>query len=148
MPTRQRAMIAVVAVAVVASIGVLAWTVLGQRPVAAEFAVGDCADGVAFDGTPVYEVVKVDCADLHEVEVFAEVVLAGADEYPGDTEVDARAARLCRTAASAELVALDPGWQVKVLRPSVASWEAGDRTATCFLTRASGNKTAGSITSQ
>ena len=141
-------MVVVVGVALATSLGLLAWTVFGQQPVAAQFAIGDCADGVVFDGTPVFEVVKVDCADLHQIEVFAEVVMPGGDDYPGDDEVDARAARLCRTAASAELVGLDPGWQVKVLRPSPSSWQAGDRTATCFLTRASGNRTAGSITAQ
>lgn len=147
MPQWQMAIIAVVAVSLAASLGLLAWSLVGQRSVAAIFQVGECANDVPFDGTPVTEVVKVDCDQIHQVEVYALVGMPGDGPYPGDQEVDARAGQLCRTAASAELVGLDPGWQLKALRPSVESWDQSDRTVTCFLTRTSGNRTAGSITS-
>lgn len=143
----QVALVVLVGLSIVASVVVLVWSLGARREVPAAFAPGECADDVAFDGSAVTDVVKVDCAQLHQVEAFALVSMAGDTTYPGDTEVDARAAQLCRTAASAELVALDPGWQLKALRPSVDSWRDGDRTVTCFLTRASGSKTAGSISS-
>ncbi|HKJ56382.1 MAG TPA: septum formation family protein [Nitriliruptoraceae bacterium] len=139
--------IVVIGLSLVASLVLLAWNLWGSRPVAAVFEVGQCADDVVFDGSPVTEVIDVDCSQVHQVEVYALVGMPGDGPYPGDEEVDGRAAQLCRTAASAELVGLDPGWQLKALRPSVDSWDQGDRTVTCFLTRASGNKTAGSITS-
>ncbi len=147
MPGWQRAVIVVIAVSVVASLALLGWNLLGSRSVPPVLEVGQCANDVGFDGSPIVEVTRVDCADLHQVEAYALVGMPGDGPYPGDDEVDGRAAQLCRTAASAELVGLDPGWQLKAIRPSVESWAEGDRTVTCLLTRASGNKTAGSITS-
>lgn len=130
-----------------ASISLLAWNLWGNRSVPAVLEVGQCANDVVFDGSPIVEVTQVDCGELHQVEAYALVGMPEDGPYPGDEEVDGRAAQLCRTAASAELVGLDPGWQLKAIRPSVESWAQGDRTVTCLLTRASGNKTAGSITS-
>lgn len=135
-----------IAVAVVMA-GLVAWVVL-SRPTSAtagDLAVGDCANDVAFDGTTVDSVATADCAELHEVEVFATTVVRGEGPWPGDREVDARAARACQTAASGELTTLDPGWQLKFLRPTSDGWAVGDRAVVCFVTRASGNLTAGSV---
>lgn len=141
-------LLATVAGVVIVVVAAVAWWFVLARTGGQDgaLAVGTCANGVVFDGSPVETVDAVDCADLHEVEVYAVTLVRGDAQWPGDLEVEARAARACRTAAAGELAALDPGWQLKYLRPTTAGWAAGDRSVTCFVTRSSGTMTAGSIT--
>lgn len=139
----------VVVAAVVAGIvaGGLAWWIARPEPVADELlAVGDCANGIPFDGSDVAAVTRVDCSRLHDVEVYATTVVRGDGPWPGDIEVETRAARACRSAATGELTALDPGWQLKFLRPTPEGWALGDRGVVCLVARTSGSRTAGSVT--
>lgn len=135
----------VVAVAAITT-GVVLWLVGGptdltERPLA----VGDCAVGVPFDGSDVGAVELIDCGDLHDVEVYAVTTVRGEGDWPGAIAADEAAARACRAAAAADLAGLDPGWQVKFLRPTADGWATGDRAVTCLITRTSGTRTAGSV---
>lgn len=145
-PTRARPWwrLGVLAAGVVA--GVLLVLALDDSVAVADLDVGDCASGVAFDGSMVHEVTRVDCDRAHEVEVYAVTTLDGAGSWPGDDEVLARARRQCSAAATGLLAASSGEWTIRLLRPSPESWSRGDRVVTCLLAPADDELTSGSVT--
>lgn len=96
--------------------------------------VGDCFNNqtsASEDG--VTDVPIVDCADLHDNEVYADAEME-EDAYPGQTAVEDFGDDFCYT-SFAEYVGKD--YQESTLLfayyyPSQESWSSGDRLITCY----------------
>ncbi|MEU8924474.1 DUF4190 domain-containing protein [Kitasatospora sp. NPDC048545] len=94
---------------------------------------GSVADGGG-DET-VYWVRRVACADAHHGEVAGTAKIpASSGPYPGESEVRASAARLCRTVLddyALDQWAVPDGMDDVYLYPTVSNWAAGERYVTC-----------------
>jgi hypothetical protein len=97
---------------------------------------GDCF--LEFEGTEVSSVEVVDCAEPHQFEVFANVVLPDGP-YPGATEVDQAGYDACLDDFQ-PYVGIDyesSVWFVTTLVPLEDSWPE-DRTVNCLLVQPTG----------
>lgn len=96
--------------------------------------------GVCFtepESGEVTEVPRVDCAEAHDLEVYAVPQLAGTD-YPGHEAVVAEAGRLCADGFAdflglAYADALQGGYDFTSLYPTEQSWDLGDRDVVCAI---------------
>jgi hypothetical protein len=101
---------------------------------------GDCF--LDFAGTEVSSVEVVDCAEPHQFEVFANVVLPDGP-YPGATEVDQGGYDACLEEFQ-PYVGIDyesSVWFVTTLLPLEDSWPE-DRTVNCLLVQPTGEDSA------
>lgn len=95
--------------------------------------VGDCI--LDFDEAATW-FTMVPCGEPHNAEVFIDFEYPD-DPFPGDETIDADADDLCFGTAFEDYVGLPyPESSVFSLRsrPSVETWELGDRTINCILT--------------
>lgn len=102
--------------------------------------VGECFD----DAGPV-----VDCADLHDNEVYALITYEGGPTapYPGDAAMDAFSEDAC-VAEFSRYVGIDyddSRYEGYFLSPSAETWAAGDREIVCFLYDSSFRQLRGSV---
>ncbi|MBF4461341.1 MULTISPECIES: septum formation family protein [unclassified Rathayibacter] len=109
--------------------------------------VGDCLnDELTETATEVTDVPTVPCSEPHAYEVFQNVTMTDADDYPGSdattqqAETDCGAAFESFVGASPEESDLDFSYYY----PTQESWDSGDRTINCLATDPSG-LTAGSL---
>ena len=96
-------------------------------------AVGDCLNDENIEGE-VSDVVKVDCAEEHNSEAYASIIMDDGD-FPGDAAVEEQAIADC-TAEFNSFVGVD--YQASVLDfayyyPTEASWGNGDREILCLI---------------
>lgn len=107
-------------------------------------AVGDCLNDGGVEGE-VSEVVQVDCAEEHDSEAYASIIMDDGD-FPGDAAVEDQAITDCTTEFNS-FVGLD--YQASVLDfayyyPTEASWGNGDREILCLIVDPAG-KVTGSL---
>lgn len=110
-------------------------------------AVGDCLLESDAGADEVFSVPVVDCSLPHDYEVYAEVTLTDAAEYPGDDLVSAEAEELCYE-PFAPYVGIS--WEESALNysyysPSESSWAEGDRAVTCLVLDPTGEQLTGSV---
>lgn len=96
-------------------------------------AVGDCLNDENIEGE-VSDVVKVDCAEEHNSEAYASIIMDDGD-FPGDAVVEEQAVADCTTEFNS-FVGLD--YQASALDfayyyPTEASWGNGDREILCLI---------------
>lgn len=116
----------------------------GQTVDVFTIAVGDCLNDGGVEGE-VSEVVKVDCAEEHDSEAYASIIMDDGD-FPGDAVVEDQAISDCTTEFNS-FVGLD--YQSSVLDfayyyPTEASWGNGDREILCLIVDPAG-KVTGSL---
>jgi hypothetical protein len=107
-------------------------------------AVGDCLNDNGVDDE-VSEVPVVDCADPHDSEAYASVLLPDGD-FPGDDSVETQAVAQC-TDEFATFIGLDyaqSSLQLAYFYPTQTSWEQGDREILCLVVDPAG-QTTGSL---
>lgn len=115
-----------------------------------DLAAGDCFDdgdiALGPDVEEVGDVPVVDCSEPHDNEVYAAAAVEG-ETFPGDQQVAEHADQVCHAAFEGfvgldyESSVLDFGWLI----PTSDSWEAGDRTVTCFIYRLDLDKVSGTL---
>ena len=120
-------------IVVVAIIGVsILANVLDSSEPISQAAPGDCFDNPSRD--EVSEIDPIDCAESHDLEVFASIVLGG-DQYPGVFAIAEPAFNSCvdrfegyvgEPYATSALYAFP-------FTPTEASWQDGDREALCVV---------------
>ena len=98
------------------------------------------------DSVEVSEVPTVPCSEPHDFEVYSNVILDDADEYPGDESITSQADSACYD-AFADFAGI--GYDESALgltyySPTSGSWASGDRTVNCLITDPSG-QTTGSL---
>jgi hypothetical protein len=94
---------------------------------------GDCINDYG-DEEQVATVPTVDCSTPHDYEVYSVATIDGED-YPGSTEVDAKADTLCLDAFEG-FVGMsfeDSIYYYTYLTPSGDSWATGDREVVCTI---------------
>ena len=106
--------------------------------------VGDCFNGDYEGGARA--VTFVDCAEPHESEVYASIMMDGGD-FPGEDAVLAQADTDCY-AAYGSFVGLS--WEESVLNfgvlfPSAESWALSDREILCIIYDPARTLTSGSL---
>jgi len=106
--------------------------------------VGDCFNGDYEGG--VSAVTFVDCAEPHESEVYASIMMEG-DDFPGRDAVFAQADTDCH-AEYGSFVGLS--WEESVLDfgilfPSAESWALSDREILCIINDPERTLTSGSL---
>jgi hypothetical protein len=97
--------------------------------------VGDCIDGASGEGI-VEDVPVVDCATLHEEEVFL-VAKLDLSKYPGDDLLSTQASAICMN-AYADFVGLayeDSLLDYWFFYPSEDSYALGDRQVVCTMSK-------------
>jgi hypothetical protein len=105
---------------------------------------GQCVDFTDDDSELITELPARDCDEPHDAEVFLVRSMApSGDEFPGRSDLDARAEELCSGDAFEEYVGLaydDSELSVTYVTPSEDSWRMGDRDVVCLATGADGGK--------
>ena len=96
-----------------------------------ELSAGDCLNDASESGD-VSTVPVVDCADPHDSEVYA-VILMDDAEYPGDEAVATQAEADCRAdfATFIGVPAAQSRYMFNALYPTEDSWNGGDREILC-----------------
>ena len=106
--------------------------------------VGDCLnDELSETATEVTDVPTVPCSDAHSYEVFQNITMAEADEYPGETDTVAQADSDCQ-AAFEGFVGLsyeESQYDFSYYYPTEESWGSGDRVINCLITDPAGPNT-------
>lgn len=104
--------------------------------------VGECFDDAGEDG----EVYPMDCAEDHDAEVYAGVVLPPG-KYPGDRAVEAAAEKSCDreylvyVGTPVTKTSLEPSFWY----PGREDWEGGDRSVTCVVYGPDGELLTGTV---
>jgi hypothetical protein len=103
--------------------------------------VGDCLNDGSVEGE-VSETVVIDCAEPHDSEAYASIMIEDGD-FPGDDVVGDRAVTECTTEFNA-FVGLD--YQQSALDfayyyPTEESWANGDREILCLIVDPAGKST-------
>ena len=96
-------------------------------------AVGDCLNDGGVDGE-VTTVPTVDCAELHDSEAYASVLMPDG-EFPGDAAVEDFAVAEC-TSAFGDFIGLsyeESTLSFSYYYPTAESWANGDREVLCLL---------------
>ncbi|TDX81096.1 putative regulator of septum formation [Rathayibacter sp. PhB151] len=106
--------------------------------------VGDCLnDELSETATEVTDVPTVPCSDAHSYEVFQNITMAEADEYPGETATTEQADSECQ-AAFEGFVGLsyeESQYDFSYYYPTQESWDGGDRVINCLITDPAGPST-------
>lgn len=122
---------------IVAFLGVVLYMVRDNQS-AADLAVGQCFD-LPTKSTEITTVVKHDCTEPHDAEVFNVAEYTGSETSdPGSTAWDRYIDAACLPVFESYVgesvdvsETLTYGW----FYPSVDSWNSGDRTYTCYASR-------------
>lgn len=96
-------------------------------------AVGDCLNDGGVEGE-VSEVAKVDCAEPHDSEAYASIIMDDGD-FPGDAAVEEQAISDCTTEFNS-FVGLDYNSSTldfAYYYPTEGSWANGDREILCLI---------------
>ena len=97
--------------------------------------VGDCLEPVSWDGGATSSFPVIPCAEEHESEIYASMLLDDG-EYPGPEAVNAAASEYCAS-AFAEFVGTpweQSDLQFAFLVPTAETWEQqGDREVLCLV---------------
>lgn len=123
----------------------------GERELS-EIEVGECIDAPGLrdlDVTELTAAIARACDEPHDAEVYARVSLNDDPdaEHPGDEHVVAAADQVCfeRFEPYVGRRYVDARLEIVHLRPTVASWQRGDRSVVCMLINASGEPLAGTM---
>ncbi|PPF15437.1 MULTISPECIES: septum formation family protein [unclassified Rathayibacter] len=106
--------------------------------------VGDCLNGeLSEEATEVTDVPTVPCTDPHVYEVFQNLTMADADEYPGESVATEQAETDCVTAFESftGIGYQDSAYDFSYYYPTAESWGTGDRTINCMITDPNGPST-------
>jgi hypothetical protein len=106
--------------------------------------VGDCLNDGSVEGE-VSTVKTIDCAEPHDSEAYASVIMTDGD-FPGDQAVQDQAIADCTSEFSA-FVGLDYEssiYNFSYYYPTAESWAQGDREILCLIIDEAG-KTTGSL---
>jgi hypothetical protein len=109
---------------------------------------GECVD--PFESVWAEQFTVVDCANPHAAQLVYRGTVPGdaAAPFPGEAELGAQMAALCRVDGiiDAAAAAPIPDLQVQGSFPVTADqWAAGERTYYCFVNRAGGEPITGSV---
>jgi hypothetical protein len=120
---------------------------ISQNQSADDLAIGQCFDEPS-SSVDITTVVKHACTDAHDAEVFHVVEYNEGEAYPLSTSVDAFIEETCIPAfatyvgtAYADSLDYDLGY----FYPDETGWNKGDRTFTCYVTRADDSKLTKSV---
>lgn len=109
--------------------------------------VGECAD--IPDELDVIGLIRVDCADPHDLEAMGSVYHdhAAAAPYPGEFAVFEEAGELCVDKFSVYVARPyeESELDVYIYYPIELGWRAGDRTSLCFAITVDGSKLTGTV---
>jgi hypothetical protein len=99
---------------------------------AIDLAVGDCVSQMGGSTSDV-QLSVVDCAQLHQGEVFAEFTVT-ATTYPGDDALSKEAEDGCvsRLAGYSPAAVGDPSISISFVYPSAQTWAVGNREVECL----------------
>ena len=106
--------------------------------------VGDCLNDGSATGE-VSEVPTVDCAEPHDSEAYASIIIDDGD-FPGDEALVAQAEAECGAAFS-DFVGIDfesSSLSYAYYYPTESSWASGDREILCLIVDPAG-QTTGSL---
>ncbi|OOB90211.1 septum formation family protein [Rathayibacter sp. VKM Ac-2630] len=109
--------------------------------------VGDCLnDELTEEATEVTDVPTLPCTEPHSYEVFQNITMAEADEYPGEEATTQQAEDECVVAYDAfvGLTYQESKYDFSYYYPTAESWAGGDRTINCLITDPEG-LTTGSL---
>ena len=104
-------------------------------------AVGDCLNDGDIEGE-VSTVKTIDCAEAHDSEAYASIIMDDGD-FPGDQAVEDQAIADCTTKFN-EFVGIDYNdstLNFSYYYPTSASWEQGDREILCLVYDPAGQAT-------
>lgn len=106
--------------------------------------VGDCLnDELSETATEVTDVPTVPCTDPHDYEVFQNITMADADEYPGEDATVQQADDEC-SAAFEGFVGVsyeESQYDFSYYYPTQQSWDGGDRVINCLIIDPNGQST-------
>ena len=124
---------ALVGIGVILFIAVGAWMARGQKSVV-DLEVGDCFDDPGANEELIETVKTVDCADLHDFEVFA-VLTAPMDVYPGEDAMFAWADEACYShfESYTGVPYEQSPYFFTTMIPVADGWAEGDRGVDCVL---------------
>lgn len=107
--------------------------------------VGDCLNDADAADT-VSEVPVVPCAEPHDSEIYASVILGG-DTFPGTDAVLAEGDDQCGTEFDAfiGIPYVESIYDFSYYFPTESSWERGDREILCVIFDPAGQKLTGSL---
>lgn len=122
---------------------------ISQNQSAGDLAVGQCFDEPGRD-TGITTVVKHECTEAHDAEVFHVVEYTGGDAYPISLSIDSFIDDTCVPVFATYLgqpfeTATD--FDLGYFYPDRDAWEDGDRTFTCYISRVDGAKLTESVRS-
>ena len=117
------------------------------RPVELTLAGGECFNDVeSEDGAKIF---RSDCAEPHDAEVFAAVRHPAGSDVPwiGDGELANFAMQKCLDLFEGFTASpfATSRFRIAVMRPTEATWTAGDRRIRCSLYDDGGNRLTGSV---
>jgi hypothetical protein len=110
--------------------------------------VGDCYDGGADEGGEVSSVHTVPCGESHDNEVYALVPYTPVGgTFPGKAALETFAEKRCVELFTAFVgIPYDESrLEVGYLTPTEGGWSSGDRSVTCVVAGAPGEKLTGSM---
>lgn len=134
-PSKVRTYITFGVIAVI--VAVLAFFI-SQNQNAADLAVGQCFDEPASD-TGITTVVKHACTEAHDAEVFHVVEYTGGDAFPISLSIDSFIDDTCVPAFGTyvgEAFDTATDYALGYFYPDRDAWDDGDRTFTCYVSRA------------
>jgi putative regulator of septum formation len=143
-PSKMRLYLILGVVAVLIAIGAYA---ISQNQLASDLAIGQCFDEPTAE-VDITTVVKHPCAEAHDAEVFHVVEYTEGDAFPIALSLDSFIDETCVPAFGTYLgepfeSATD--FDLGYFYPDRESWDKGDRTFTCYVSRVDGAKLTQSL---
>ena len=143
-PSKVRTYITFGVIAVI--VAVLAFFI-SRNQSAGDLAIGQCFDEPTRD-TGITTVVKHDCTQAHDAEVFHVVEYTGGDAYPISLSIDSFIDDTCVPVFATYVgQAFDSAtdFDLGYFYPDREAWDDGDRTFTCYISRVDGAKLTQSV---
>ena len=143
-PSKTRTYITWAVIAVVVAIGAY---FISQNQSASDLAIGQCFDEPAQE-TGITTVVKHACTESHDAEVFHVVEYDKGDAYPVSLSLDSFIDETCVVVFGTyigEPFETATDFELGYFYPDREAWDKGDRTFTCYVTKADNSKLTQSV---
>lgn len=110
-----------------------------------DIAVGDC-EAEAAEGAEVSVTKTIDCAEPHDTEIYASIMLDDGD-FPGDDVITAEMTEGCVTEFESFIgFSYDASiYDYSAYTPSSETWAAGDREILCVVYTLDGTQVSGTL---
>ena len=115
---------------------------ISQNQAASDLAIGQCFDEPS-SSTDITTVVKHPCTEAHDAEVFHVAEYSGGDAFPIALSLDSFIDETCVPAFATyvgEPFESATDYDLGYFYPDRESWDRGDRTFSCYISRADGAK--------